>query len=176
MPSFRGMDFDRVLVKTVAGFGMRRGGQPGQGCRCEQGLLARLGKISGLLFVFTFDRAAAWGLGHSLADHTLAVSPFPARTLCTCGFLLHAFFLAMQRFSYPIILPDAFAGFSRDRHIGSLLFPRNLRTVDATSPAQGNFLVSRGRRRQLTLDWTRAFGALIPSVRASTSRFASRIR
>ena len=47
------------------------------------------------------------------------------------------FFLAMQRFSYPIILPDAFAGFSRDRHIGSLLFPRNLRTVDATSPAQG---------------------------------------
>lgn len=49
---FDGLIFDRVLVKTVTTFGMQRGVQSTQRCRREQGLLARLEKVSETLFVF----------------------------------------------------------------------------------------------------------------------------
>ena len=95
------------------------------------------------------------GDSHITSHHRLSLAVFgPSFYAHACGFVLRVF-LAMRRHSYPIIWPGAFAapgGVSRDRQIGSLLFPRNLRTFDATSPAHspspmGNFLVSRGRAR-----------------------------
>ena len=118
--------------------------------------MARLEKISGLLFVFMFDRQATWGLAHHITSQALARRVWP-ELLCTCMRVRppcifgNATALLPDNLAWCVRSPGA-GGVSRDRQIGSLLFPRNLRTFDATSPAHspspmGNFLVSRGRAR-----------------------------